>query len=986
MVTITGSLLGVKDYTIGARLQGSPCESTQWVSPSAVLCKVPRGISLSAPITATLIQLSGGNEEQIVLDSGLKFSFDEVRITRTLAVNGPASGQQSLTVVGSNFGSFDLTGRQVLGGTSCEASRWMSNTAVTCKNSPSVQYNRNVVVSLALGRDTLTGAYTYDKMIPQSVFPTNSATFGAGTMTVTGYGFGTVDFTPAICVRTFLSVGGTACMASRWISDTTVLCKLPADTNSDINVVVTLDMTIKTLFRVFSYDNPRVTDTIPSNVPHTGGSVVTINGFNFGASPYNPRAARLGDTACTDTGWTSDTSISCRAVMGNSDLLNTIVSVATVTDARLAFSYDNPILQRLSPSNGPASGLTRITLNGDSFGPFDLTPLVRIGATLCPQTIWQSATSVVCKLASVPYAQWFTGGTEDVYVQIGKTRNLWKRSFTYDAACVGPCIVQIGCEKSVKGEGCSGATQGDYLHSLNRWAKDIDEYFKRSQIRLMGNFSVSSGGPVLVGNATTNKTVYPTEQIYNGDVSVTFGEGLFVCEVISPAQGDTRSVQSYLDCLMPPGVGSSHGIKVVVRNATYRALLDGCTDEMKKYGKTTWPPGESGAKFGNCFPPSSVDDEYVVAKDYGISFSYDAPVIKSVSPSRGANSVGQTANITITGDSFGAAARELYSAKCRISGTTTCKRLFTNGVVLWNVSCASIAVTDGTESTGAQVEAKALSARMAWCEKPEGYTLSCTSAFSDATSGCTKRPLNLCPDKFFGCGRRCPEDTIICTVPVLGGTQLVSVIVGGVTATTSVLFQYDSPVIYTVVPPEVLAGTSSLITVTGRNFGADLGIVYGGKLVEFTPNVLLPSVLRPFSPQLTRNVTTIAWWAYAQYQTCFSAPDAKASTAKPIPVSLRVCDAGAIPSAKILLRDNIKRYGEVLQEMVVQGPAASARAGQTVLSVDIMAQVVASRSAISPENSTFSFRVGCNSNPVTLGTRILMFYIAAKTGGPCPPM
>jgi hypothetical protein len=87
------------------------------------------------------------------------------------------------------------------------------------------------------------------------------------------------------------------------------------------------------------------------------------------------------------------------------------------------------------------------------------------------------------------------------------------QSFTYDAACVGPCVVQIACDTSVKGEGCGGSTQGDYRHTSNKWANQIDQYFGSSRIRLMGNFSVSTGGPVVVGNATVNETGEEMERI-----------------------------------------------------------------------------------------------------------------------------------------------------------------------------------------------------------------------------------------------------------------------------------------------------------------------------------------------------------------------------------------------------------------------------------------------------------------------------------------
>ena len=60
---------------------------------------------------------------------------------------------------------------------------------------------------------------------------------------------------------------------------------------------------------------------------------------------------------------------------------------------------------------------------------------------------------------------------------------------------------------------------------------------------------------------------------------------------------DDSTVQSYLECVMPPGVGPGHQISVSIRNATYAALIAGCTDDMKKWGKQKF----KGLPFGNCF-------------------------------------------------------------------------------------------------------------------------------------------------------------------------------------------------------------------------------------------------------------------------------------------------------------------------------------------------------------------------------------------------
>eukprot|EP00282_Hemiselmis_andersenii_P035597 CAMPEP_0169433038 /NCGR_PEP_ID=MMETSP1042-20121227/3800_1 /TAXON_ID=464988 /ORGANISM="Hemiselmis andersenii, Strain CCMP1180" /LENGTH=794 /DNA_ID=CAMNT_0009543555 /DNA_START=227 /DNA_END=2608 /DNA_ORIENTATION=+ len=390
---------------------------------------------------------------------------------------------------------------------------------------------------------------------------------------------------------------------------------------------------------------------------------------------------------------------------------------------------------------------------------------------------------------------------------------------------------------------------------------------------------------------------------------------------------------------------------------------------MKEVGKTKW----KGQPFGNCFPPSSEDDEFVVAKDFGISFTYDVPVITSITPSRSLNIPGKTARVTISGQNFGFTAREIFSPQCEDSTSRSCRQIFMNGVVLFNHSCSSIELLS-TGATGADVALDVGLSELAWCNSPQGYTVVCTAAFSELYTECVER----CLDPFAGCGRRCPEDRVICDIPVLGGTQEVSLVVAGVTAKGSVSFQYDAPIIYSVTPPEVLAGTSSLLTVTGINFGDYLAVRYAGREIFVGPDTVVPTVLKPYGEGLTRNLTTLQWWDDAQFQTCFS--NSLPEGSPDIPVQQRFCNAGRVLSSSIGLSD-VFAFGEEAQRMVVQGPVVKSVEGQTLTQVDIMAQSMGLRSEITPENSSFSFRVACNTNERTIGSRIHQFYLGSTGPG-----
>merc|ERR1711871_1272538 len=51
----------------------------------------------------------------------------------------------------------------------------------------------------------------------------------------------------------------------------------------------------------------------------------------------------------------------------------------------------------MGPGNSPASGGVSVTIYGFSMGYSDISPSIRVGATLCTTSAWNSATRVTCQ-------------------------------------------------------------------------------------------------------------------------------------------------------------------------------------------------------------------------------------------------------------------------------------------------------------------------------------------------------------------------------------------------------------------------------------------------------------------------------------------------------------------------------------------------------------------------------------------------------------
>jgi len=404
-LTVIGVDLALEDLSFGVRVGGTSCESTKWVSKTQLTCRVAAGFFPSNVVTATVRFNTGSGRVEV--DSVMEpcpcyqFTFDQPASDALKPERGSTTGDQTITFLGKNFAGFDVTPRARVGATAAENTRWVSDTCLFGRNTPSVLPDQSSVITAYGRKETRLSQFTYDRPMVDYVFLTNSRTAGEGTMTVVGSGFGTVDLTQRI------KLGDTGCLATNWVADSTVLCKLPADTNSNLGVTVSISQRYDLKDKAMSFDDPLVTAITPTNLPLMKPRRVSIFGFNFGGQQHNPRAGRFGDTSCLEVAWYSDTAVSCLSQPGYARDLFVTMTIANIENDRKLLSYDAPLITALFRSNGPASGSSEFTVYGESFGGFELTPVVRVGSTGCMRTGWISESSVICKAPRVPYDKWF---------------------------------------------------------------------------------------------------------------------------------------------------------------------------------------------------------------------------------------------------------------------------------------------------------------------------------------------------------------------------------------------------------------------------------------------------------------------------------------------------------------------------------------------------------------------------------------------------
>mmetsp|Transcript_11150 Transcript_11150/g.25275 ORF Transcript_11150/g.25275 Transcript_11150/m.25275 type:complete len:1446 (-) Transcript_11150:72-4409(-) len=970
-VTLHGRDLGDGDLGQKARLGGTACDATTWLSLTTIYCQVASygGAGIDKSVVVTISKRNLGFSQTLELDVTGKFSFDSPKITALANYNGPSFAGIALAVLGSDFARTDWTAKMSLGSTACETTRWRSESTIFCQNAPSTSDSLPITLTMFNSATVSSIKYSYDKQKIMSISPSNAVTIGSQEISIVGQGFGVYDVTPRARLQAKDKIDGQACLSSTWISDSIVKCKVPQGSDAGVSISLTIEEKISTIFDVFTYNSPEVTAISPINMPLTGRQI-TAFGKNFGFQNVD-RSLRLGDTVCMSFLWLSDSSVTCLSNPAYGDKVDVILTVAkNLAVLPASLTYDGPYIESVRRSNGPASGQTTITFRGANFGAYQLTPRVRVGDTTCIQTNWVSQSEIRCRLAPVTYdGMYFRGISQKFDILVGTKQKEVPNGFTYDQTCVGPCVGSLLCDASSDGKatGCDGSTSGDRRHSYNSVRVSKDGFSGTSVLRVHGNFTVS-GGEIKVGNTTHFTIVRPTEQIYNNDVNINFG-GIFPCEILLPAVGDSSSVQQYVDCVMPPGVGFEHRIQVKIRNATYKALVDGCTASMKLFGQDSF----LGQPWGNCYKPT-VGTEYVYADDFGLTYSYSKPTISKLTPGNAPNMQNSSIRITIEGNNFGGAARELYKTSCGASTERACLLMNYNGAIFFNKTCPSVDLLALNAETGAQVRSEVEGRKLALCATEHAITFKCVYAFTDAYTTCIER----CSLASMGCGRNCPDDKLICEALPFGGIQTMTLVIGGMSS-NGFVFSYDKPQVWSVFPPELLAGSSSLLTVVGLNFGVDLSAQYAGRQVsaEGVTTVAYDSQLVPV------NASSIAWWDFAQFQMCFSSiNDATAAELNQLVAqgtvpadmlsSYRKCDGGVVFSDQIVL-SNIIVNGVRLQQMIVQSPSISLPSGEVRVRVDTIMQSLGSRSQVATSNSTISFRAACRDFSPNLGSDIIFF-------------
>jgi len=296
--------------------------------------------------------------------------------------------------VGSYFSNVDSSAKGRAGVTSCESTRWSSDTSITCFMPRFAGVLAYISISIQLSRVAASVIANVTRNVSVSDVSTNALPItGSCIVTVIGVGFGSWDSS----VRARVVLRSSAAASTLWRQDTMLVSKgLPVDgrislLQISISKIAECSTSVSSALRTTSamvFDPVAATFVTPS----TGGQLLQVTGRLLGAGASF--RIRLMTSSSPASIWISDSSAICKSPSGLKSAKTTLILSVGLTAASFitSYSFSEPITLQMNFTN---TSTPSFVLRGSSYGTFNAKPLISIDSIIT-DALWTSDSSVSC--------------------------------------------------------------------------------------------------------------------------------------------------------------------------------------------------------------------------------------------------------------------------------------------------------------------------------------------------------------------------------------------------------------------------------------------------------------------------------------------------------------------------------------------------------------------------------------------------------------
>jgi len=442
-LTMAGVNLGFMATTHKIRVGFTQCEEQGWSSDTSVSCNVAKGWERSVETVVTVSHSVGGRTKFLSYDSPA-WALPSTSNLPTISTH--KSSTASLT--GSNFGGYSQSMQGRLGLSACSSTTWFAQTSMTCRSVDGARSFNTMVLTIAVQQVSGSLMLSYDAPNPMPLLNGGNLPVAGESKRMQATNLGVSEY--SLRYRS----GQSACAASLWFSDSSLICRVTAGQGHRLDFVVTLANRKHTSKRMFSYDSCSVSRMVMANSGPSEAAMHTVTGESFSTFSLSQQA-NIGFSNCAMSEWFSDTVLTLRTangLSGRGESLVVSVAMERKTTKTALFTYDGPTILDVTGRAESISG-DAVTLSGVGFGKHDYTIQAVISTYGCVGTGWIAETTIVCKLNPG-----FTAG--DVTLSAVRDSQFCRK-------CVPDLELLIGCKKGVGGSAgtcapCTSCPTGHY--------------------------------------------------------------------------------------------------------------------------------------------------------------------------------------------------------------------------------------------------------------------------------------------------------------------------------------------------------------------------------------------------------------------------------------------------------------------------------------------------------------------------------------------
>ncbi|MCF8058377.1 MAG: IPT/TIG domain-containing protein [Bacteriovoracaceae bacterium] len=319
---------------------------------------------------------------------------------------GSTAGGGSLTVNGGDFVSpLDIS----IGGSPFTSCSFTNATSATCPIPAGTIGAQDVIIrNPDLQTATLTGGYTYVSAPAVTSASPNIVDAVASTLIrVLGSGF--INGT-GLAVNIDPSGTNDVCTSPTWVNSGEITCTAPPHASGLVDIQVTngdgsnqLSTGGTSVLNFIAAPTITPASISPSSGVETGGTTITITGTNFTTTPV-PEVFVNG-VACQSLANITTTSIDCVTpnilpTTGAVDVMVRIYGTVSATEVG-GYTYNpKPRVDAVSPTEGPKTGGTILTIDGANFVN-NVATTISVGGIPCDTAVSITTTQITCTLSTV---------------------------------------------------------------------------------------------------------------------------------------------------------------------------------------------------------------------------------------------------------------------------------------------------------------------------------------------------------------------------------------------------------------------------------------------------------------------------------------------------------------------------------------------------------------------------------------------------------